>query len=492
VAAVTSNSPIGFGLLLGCLLCCPSCGGTTPRDVDDRATAADSRGAMSNAASSASLADELMTAALDGQAFALLEQLTTVAPKRISGSAEAARAVEWGLSTMRTIGLVNVRAEPIMVPRWERGPAERCELLDSSGATAEELSILALGGSEPTPERGIEAEVMMVRSFEELRERAEEARGRIVFFNRPMPRVLASTFRAYGQAVPQRSSGAIEAGKVGGVFALVRSMTTRIDDHPHTGAMHYADGVPRVPSAAISTLDAEALGKRLRDGERVRLRITMGCRTLPDVESANVVGEIVGATEPDSIVVVGGHLDSWDVGTGAQDDGAGISHTLEAARLLAARGSKPRRTIRFVLFMNEENGLRGGRGYREANGEQFHLAAIESDAGADVPLGFGTTASDDLRASIAPHFHELAGFGAGALTAGGGGADIGPLGDTGCVLFGLSVISHRYFDYHHSELDVIDSVNERALALGAGAMAWLALQLADGPIGDRIARARGR
>lgn len=421
----------------------------------------------------------LVEAALDGEAYAMLADLVRVAPARLTGSANAARAVEWGIRTMERIGLENVRAEPVMVPCWVRGERERCVRLATAGDGDEELQILALGGSEPTPADGITAEVMMVRSFDELHERAAEARGRIVFFNRPMPRILASTFRAYGQAVPQRSSGAIETGGVGGVFALVRSMTTRIDDNPHTGAMQYREGVPRVPSAAISTLDADGLAQRITSGEVVRLRITMSCETRPDVESANVVGEIVGSELPDEIVLVGGHLDSWDAGQGAQDDGAGIAHTLEAARLLREHAGRPRRTIRFVLFMNEENGLRGALGYRDAHANERHVAAIETDAGADVPLGFGTTASGERFEALDALLAALEPYGMGALTPGGGGADIGPLRESGCELFGLSVISHRYFDYHHSALDTLESVNERALALGAGALAFFAHALAD-------------
>jgi len=421
----------------------------------------------------------LVEGALEGEAYAMLRELTATAPARLTGSANAQRAVEWGLATMRRIGLSNVRAEPVMVPHWVRGSAERCELLGDDGATLEDLQILALGGSDATQDGGVEADVIMVRSFEELQQRADEARGRIVFFNRPMPRILASTFRAYGQAVPQRANGAIETGKVGGVFALVRSMTTRIDDNPHTGAMNYAVGVPRVPSAAISTLDAEALAARIARGERVRLRIAIHCATFPDVESANVVGELVGSELPEQIVTVGGHLDSWDVGEGAQDDGAGIVHTLEAARLLRASGMTPRRTIRFVLFMNEENGLRGAHAYRDAHRTEHHHAAFESDAGGDVPLGFGTTARnarfDVLRAAM----RALEPWGAAALTPGGGGADIGPLAEHGAELFGLTVISHRYFDYHHSVLDSFESVNERALALGAGVLAYLVSVVAD-------------
>ncbi len=467
--------PTLCGVLASFPLGCASSGRVGSGGTDGAAT----DGAVVAGDADSARAKRIVEAALDGRAHAMLRELTTVAPARLSGSANAARAVEWGLATMRAIGLDNVRAEPVMVPHWTRGEPESCERLGDDGKSAEEYRILALGGSEPTPEDGIAAEVMMVRSFEELQQRAAEARGRIVFFNRPMPRILANTFRAYGQAVPQRANGAIEAAKAGGVFALVRSMTTRIDEHPHTGMMMYDAAVPHVPSAAICTLDADALAARLERGEHVSLRIRMHCATGPDVPSANVVGEIVGRERPDELIVVGGHLDSWDVGQGAQDDGAGICHTLEAARLLRQLGERPRRTIRFVLFMNEENGLRGGNGYRDAHAGEHHVAAIESDAGGDMALGFGTSAKGARFEFLRKALAALEPYGMGALTAGGGGADIGPLAASGCEMFGLSVISARYFDYHHSVLDTADSVNERALAFGAGAIAYLAGLLAD-------------
>ena len=421
----------------------------------------------------------LVGLALDGRAYAMLQDLCRTAPARLSGSADAARAVDWGLATMRSIGLENVRAEPVLVPHWVRGAPEVCSRLDAEGDVAEALDVLALGGSIATPDGGIEADVIRVRSFEELRARADEARGKIVLFDRPMPRAFANTFVAYGDAVPQRTSGASEAARVGAVFALVRSMTTRIDDTPHTGAMHYEDGVARVPTAAISTLDAEGLAARIARGEVVRLRIEMHCETLADTESANVVGEIVGSELPDEIVVAGGHLDSWDVGQGAHDDGAGCVHSLEAARLLIEAGIRPRRTVRVVLFMNEENGLRGGNAYAERHASEHQIAAIESDRGGLMPSGFTTSARGDAFDGLKPVAAELAPFDMGALLPGGGGADIGPLAAHGVELFGLATISHRYFDYHHSANDVIENVNERELALGAAATAYLISALAD-------------
>src|SRR5262249_4319623 len=249
------------------------------------------------------------------------------------------------------------------------------------------LRVTALGGSIGTGADGIEAEVVMVRTFEELHELADAARGKIVFFNRPMPRALRATFQAYGQAVPQRHSRAVEAAKGGGVAALVRSVTTAIDGFPHTGAMEYQEGVPPVPAAAIATADADALAAMLSAGP-VRVRLLLGCETRPDVASANVVGELPGRELPAEIVLIGAHLEAWALGQGAHDDGAGCAHVFEAMRLLQACGIRSKRSIRAVLFMNEENGLRGGRGYAAAHADEVHVAAIETDSGGATPQGF--------------------------------------------------------------------------------------------------------
>jgi Zn-dependent M28 family amino/carboxypeptidase len=300
-----------------------------------------------------------------------------------------------------------------------------------------------------------------------------------VFFNRPMPRALSRTFQAYGEAVPQRTNGAVEAAKAGAVAALVRSVTTSIDEFPHTGAMEYQDGVPMVPAAAVATEDAEALAAMLREGP-VRVRLALGCETRGDVTSANVVGELVGRELPDEVVVIGGHLDAWDLGQGAHDDGAGCAHVLEAMRLLRACGIAPRRTIRAVLFMNEENGLRGGRAYARAHAAERCVAAIETDNGGASPQGFSTSLRGDDADLLRPLFLPLSEFGAGAFVAGGGGgADVGPLGQQGVPLFGLITDGQRYFDYHHSAQDTLDKVNERELALGAAALAYAASVLAD-------------
>lgn len=417
-------------------------------------------------------------ALVDNQAIVLLRGLLDAAPKRLSGSPGYEAAVRWGLDTMRAIGLANVRTEPVLVPHWERG-VEQAAVVGPGGMP---LRVTALGGSIATPEGGLEAELIEVRSFEELASLGARAQGKIVFFNRPMPRHLRRTGQAYGEAVPQRSNGAIEAGKVGAVAALVRSMTTAIDGFPHTGAMHYDPSIPSVPAAAVATADAEALAARLRQGP-VRVRLELGCRTLPDVMSANVLGELRGSEHPEQIVVIGGHLDAWDLGRGAHDDGAGIAHVLEAARLLRACGIAPKRTIRVVLFANEENGLRGGEAYAKDHAEELrhHVAALETDGGGFTPLGFSCSLRDEAAAAIRRRFAPLQDLGAGlfATGSGAGGADIGPLHRAGVPCFGLWVDGQKYFDYHHTAQDDLPAVHERELALGAAVVAYAASVLAD-------------
>lgn len=409
--------------------------------------------------------------------FNMLEELCTKVGNRISGSPAAEKAVLWAKSKMEELGFENVHLEPVMVPHWVRGPVEEAFLLHPSGQR-EKLKITTLGGSIATPPEGITADVIEVKSFDELRKLGEKAKGKIVFFNRPMDRTQYHTFAAYGGAVDQRSRGAIMAARAGGVAALVRSMTTRIDDSPHTGGMGYVDSIKKVPSAAISTRGADYISNLLAQGIAVRIQLKLSAQMLPDVESANVVGELRGTEKPNEVIVMGGHLDSWDIGYGAQDDGAGCIQSLEALRLLKKLGLKPKRTIRAVMFMNEENGLRGGIAYaaKDRPGEK-HIAAIESDAGGFNPRGFGI--GDSLTyTKVAPWGPLLRAFGADQITLGGGGSDISPLAQKGVPMISLSVDSHRYFDLHHSENDNLGAVNERELALGAAAMAILTYVMA--------------
>jgi Zn-dependent M28 family amino/carboxypeptidase len=432
-------------------------------------------------------AKRLITAGLaSGKAYSMLHDLTTNVGPRLSGSPQAAKAVEWAAAEMKRYGFDRVWTEPVMVPHWVRGNVEEATLLGDPKLGDVPLTVCALGGSIATPADGVTAEVVMVKTFDELKALGAKAKGKIVFFNRPMDRTKISTGEAYGGAVGQRSQGAVEAAKAGGVAALVRTMSTRIDDVPHTGAMNYAEGVVKVPTAALSTLDAEWLDSLLRANGTATIRLRLSCETLPDVESANVVGELVGTEKPEEVIVIGGHLDSWDKGTGAHDDGAGCVQSIEALRLLKELGYKPKRTIRAVMFINEENGLRGGRAYAaKARPGERPIAAIESDAGGFTPRGFGVSADSatlannpDILENVMRWAYLFESIDADRIRQGGGGADIGELAKQGAATIGLRVDGHRYFDYHHSDSDTIDKVNEREIELGAVSMAILSYVLA--------------
>lgn len=423
----------------------------------------------------------VQTALLRGQAYHMLRELTLGVGSRLSGSPEAAAAIEWGRQTMLKIGLDNVHLQKVMVPHWVRGPVEAASVINSETLGTVELSICALGGSIATPELGVVGEVVEVHDFEEVGKLGKNAQGKIMFYNRPMDARLISTFAAYSGAVDQRSRGAIEAAKVGAVAVLVRSMTTQLDDVPHTGAMRYDESVPKIPAAAISTVDANLLSQLIKQDGHVTLNLKLSSMTLPDAPSANVIGEIRGTELPEEVIVIGGHLDSWDKGQGAHDDGAGCVQAMEALRLIQSLELKPRRTIRAVLFINEENGSRGGRAYAqnvEENGPK-HIAAIESDRGGFTPRGFSVNAKRKALQKIVSWEPLFATIGADKIVKGFGGSDINPLSAKfGIPTIGLAVDSHRYFDYHHSDNDTFDKVNERELELGAAAMAILAYVLA--------------
>lgn len=416
-----------------------------------------------------------------GRAWDKLAALCAIAPHRLSGSRGAAIAVEWAQRAMIADGLENVRLEPCIVPRWERGEVEVLEFVEPKELAGERLPILALGGSIATPEGGTTAEVIRVESFEELRALGDSVKGRIVLFARPMADGESNPFDAYRGAVDQRGRGAIEAAKAGAVAAIVRSMTTLRDDEPHTGAMRYADDVARVPTAAVSTNGADRIARLLAEDSRVVLRLRLDCRWRDPVPSFNVVGELVGTELPDEVLVVGAHLDAWDVGEGAHDDGAGCAQAIEALRILGALGLRPRRTLRVVLFMNEENGLAGGRAYRAAHEDEMarHVMALESDRGAYSPRGFTTDAGPAGLAVLREIAAALAPIGADRVSKGGGGADIAPMARHGVPLVGLYPDPQRYFDLHHSRRDTLEMVNRRELHLGAAAMAALLYLVAD-------------
>ena len=410
-----------------------------------------------------------------GRAWQYLTELCTVAPKRLSGSAGYEKAADWAFDTMIQAGLENVRLEPVMVPRWVRGEVERC-VAEAADGSRIDLAVTALGGTIGTGPGGITAEVVEVDGLEGLADIGDALSGKIAFFNRPMRATARTTGAAYGEAVGQRTRGAREAVKHGAVGVLVRSMSTKLDDYPHTGAMGYDEDGDKIPAAALGLISADKLSAALKQGT-VRVTLELEAETLPDVEQWNVIGEIPGGDLRDELVVVGGHLDAWETGVGAHDDGAGCVQSVEAARLLIEHGFRPRRTIRVVLFANEENGLAGARGYAAKHGEGgAHFVAMESDSGGLGPRGIGLARPRDVIDRLQPLGFPLSSVGAERLFAGGGGADIGPLRDYGCFVSSLKVNDERYFDYHHSALDRLDNVNPRELQLGAVTMAyWLSI-----------------
>ncbi|NER10705.1 PA domain-containing protein [Muriicola jejuensis] len=417
-----------------------------------------------------------------GKAYDWLNYLSNQIGGRLSGSVQAEQAVNYTKAQLDSLGLDRVWLQPVMVPKWVRGTPEFAYLESKPGYTSN-LPICALGGSVPTPPGGVKAGIVEVKSLDDLETLGrEKIKGKIVFFNRPMDPSLINTFQAYGGAVDQRSSGAAQAAKYGAVGVIVRSMNLRLDDYPHTGSTNYGD-LPekdRIPAAAISTNGAEFLSTTLKLNPDVQFYFKLNCRQLEDVQSYNVIGEIKGSTRPEEIMVVGGHLDSWDLGDGAHDDGAGCVQSMEVLRLLKKSGYKPRRTIRVVLFMNEENGLRGGRKYAseaDQKGEK-HVFALESDAGGFTPRGFGFDSSDADFEKILGWKTLFEPYLSDEFIRGGGGADIRPLKKEGMVLVGLRPDSQRYFAHHHAQNDTFEHVNRRELELGAAAMTSL-IYLAD-------------
>jgi len=410
---------------------------------------------------------------VNGKSYEMLDELCNKVGHRLSGSEGAVKAVEWGKRVMEEYEFDRVFLQEVMVPHWVRGEKETGSIRRSSGSKDIKVELCALGGSVGTGKDGIVAEVVEVKSLEELTALGKSLiEGKIVFYNRPLDPTLISTGHAYGGAVDQRRSGATEAAKFGAVGVIVRSMTTKLDDVPHTGALKYDSAVVKIPAAAISTIAANTLSELLLEEKGVTFYYKMSCETLPDVKSYNVVGEIRGSEKPDEIVLVGAHLDSWDLGQGAHDDGAGCVQAIEAVRLFKALGITPKRTIRAVLFMNEENGIRGGKMYAklaEDNGEN-HIAAIESDAGGFTPRGFGIKGDDKEVETIVAWKHIFEDYNMGQLGKGWGGADIGPLKDQGTVLIGFMPDTQRYFDIHHTREDTFEKVHKRELELGAAGM----------------------
>ncbi len=420
--------------------------------------------------------DEVLTHA---ECYEWLRGLTKDVGPRLSGSPGGAAGVEYMKQIMDTLGFDTVWLQECQVPHWSRGPKpEVARIVNSSLLGTQDLICTALGNSESSVSTGFSAPVIEVHSLDEVDERAAEVKGKIVFYNRPMDPKQLRTFYAYGGAVDQRGAGASRASKHGALGVLVRSMTTEIDDVPHTGGMWYDDGVEKIPALAIATSSAELLSEALGADPDLQIYMRSDAKMLSDKTSYNVIGQINGTETPENILLVGGHLDSWDLGEGAHDDGAGCVHSLEVIRTMKALGLSPKNTLRCVLFANEENGLQGGRKYAEvsnAKGE-FHMAALESDAGGFTPRGFsldGDRSVFERKLSKVREFNDILQPYGLSISVGGSGADISPLKSQKGLLIGFRPDSQRYFDYHHTAEDRFEAVNKRELELGAAAMTSL-------------------
>ncbi len=406
-------------------------------------------------------------ALVKGHAYENLRSLCKDVGARLSGSPAADKAVEWAKNLLESYEFDKVYLMPVEVPNWKRGDVEK------AGFNGKAMSIKTLGGSVSSNGR-IEGEVIEVQNFEELEELGEDQiKGKIVFYNRALDRSLISTGSAYGGCVNQRWAGASKASKYGAIAVFVRSLSHHQDKHAHTGSMSYEDGVVKIPAVALSIIDADLLSKSLKENKSTKAYLEINSETLPDKTSYNVIAEIKGTEEADKIITFGGHLDSWDVGEGAHDDGAGVVHSIEALRILKELNYQPRYTLRCVLFMNEENGNRGGKTYAavaKEKGEQ-HIAALESDAGGFVPRGFTLDGSPEQVEQMQSWAHLLKPYKLHILDKGWGGVDIGPLKEQMVPLIGLRPDDQRYFDHHHSDTDVFENVHRRELELGAASFA---------------------
>jgi carboxypeptidase Q len=419
----------------------------------------------------------IKAATADDFAWRRLAELTDTFGSRLSGSENLTRAIAWAAETMERDGLENVRTEPVTVPRWVRG-RESAEIV---APPRHQLAILGLGGSVATPPEGVEGEVLVVNSFDELRTRGSEAHGKIVLFNAP--------FTTYSDTVTYRTGGARAAAQHGAIASLVRSIGPVGLRTPHTGSVNYGPNAPQIPAASIAAEDADRIVRLVARGQRVRVRLYLEGRFEPDAESANLVGEIRGRERPEEIVLIGGHLDSWDVGTGASDDGVGCVITWEAARLMVRLGIRPRRTVRVVLFTNEENGLRGASAYLERHGAHAnnHVFALESDSGVFDPASIGFTGSPSARMIVRDIATLLAPLGLSEIVAGGGGADVGPIAQAGNAPT-MAYLGNpgRYFAIHHTAADTIERIAPDEVSKAAAAVAVMTYVIAEMP--ERLPR----
>jgi carboxypeptidase Q len=412
------------------------------------------------------------------KAYSMLGELCDIGP-RLSGSENSIKAIHWAESKMKEMGFYNVHLMPVMVPHWERGDIEEASIISGkySGRT---INICALGGSIGTEKNGITAPVFEVKSLNEIDYVKEKVRGKIVFINEPMDETLVNTFQAYGKAVRKRISGAIKAAQYGAVAVIIRSITTRHDNVPHTGVMSYQDSIPKIPGVAAGYKDSDFLHTALEENPSLKINIKLSCRTLPDAQSYNVIGEIRGSEFPDEVIVVGGHIDSWDKGEGAHDDGAGCVQSMEILDLMKRLDLKPKRTVRCVLYINEENGSRGAQAYGAyaAASNEKHIAAIESDAGGFTPRSFTVTSDSTVLSRIQSWLPLLKICSIEEIQKGGSGADVNDIRNAK-ALIGYHPDLQRYFDFHHSDNDVFEGVNPRELELGSAAIAVLAYLISE-------------
>lgn len=428
----------------------------------------------------------LAAARADRGAYAKLAELTDKIGHRLSGSPGMERAVEWAAATMKADGH-DVRTERVMVPVWVRG-AEAAAIVAPAGpgGAPTPLRVLGLGGTVPTPKGGLVAPVIVIRSFDELEARAAEVAGKLVLYDVAMPSWNEKTGSGYGEVARFRTRGASRAAKLGAVGVLMRSVTAHSLRTPHTGALGYDPAFPKIPAAAVTVEDSMLLARLAAQGP-VTVKLQLDSKTLPDAPSANVLGELRGREAPDEVVVLGAHLDSWDVGQGAHDDGAGCVAMMHALTTLRRLGLQPRRTIRVVLFTNEENGLRGAKQYAEDHAAELPrtVLALESDSGGFAPRGFSIDVKPEVRDRVVARVTDIASLlaplGATRITVGHSGADIGFMTPAGVPTLGLDVDSRHYFDYHHTEADTLDKVDPQALADDVAAVAVLAFVVADMP-----------
>ncbi|MEI7726124.1 MAG: M20/M25/M40 family metallo-hydrolase [Bacteroidota bacterium] len=412
-------------------------------------------------------------------AYHQLDYLCNKIGGRLCGSPQAEKAVQWAKHLLDGMGLDTVYLQPVMVTHWERGEKEVAKVI-SAKAGNHGLHVCAIGGSVATPQGGITANVVEVKNFDQLKNLGrEKIEGRIVFFNRAADPAPIYTFEAYGGAVDQRARGAMQAARFGALAVIVRSSTLAHDNDPHTGIQHYADSVKAIPAISVSTNDADSLSKWLKSDPGLKLYVKESCILHPEVKSANMIGEIRGSEFPGEIIAFGGHIDSWDTGQGAHDDGAGVVQTIEVLRLFKALNIRPRHTLRVVVFMDEEYDQRGAKVYaaeairKSASGREKHLAAIEADRGGFTPQGFSIEATGEQLTKIVAWKPMLQPYGLWSIEKGGSGVDIRDLKPLDIPLIALVTDSQRYFDYQHASGDTFDKVNVRELQLGAAAMAAL-------------------